>query len=402
MDIICHAFPAWEGNYVKSTVELMKAAAHQGHRVLYVDYAYTWTDFVKSLLGKGHASWRRMLGLQPRLRREGMGDTAPYVLTLPPVLPANFLKNPRLHDAVNRWNSFFVGRHIRRATRSLDMDAPTVVNAFNPGFGTHLAGKLGEKRLVYYCYDEIGAANWAGRHGARLEQQLVQQCDAVIVSSEGLQQKQQARHDSVFVVKNGVDADLFFADIPADQLPEVPSHQPGEKIVGYLGSVDDRLDFDLLERLFRQFSDARFVFVGRVQNESVRARLVAFPNVFLAGAYPPAALPGWVARMDVCLIPFVKNEFTAGIYPLKINEYLAAGKPVVSTHFAPLGEFSGIATIADTPEIFEGGVGAALRESNQQEADALPVKEQRRAFARQNSWAERANLFMGICHQNPG
>jgi len=413
MNIVCHAFPAWDGDYVKSTVELMKAAAGQGHRVLYVDYAYTWTDFFKSIIGKSHASWRRMLGLEQRLRTLPLSasghktsnvagekaiaghpdagkDKSIYVLSLPPVFPANFLKNPRLHDSINRLNSVFIKKSICRALKILDMEAPVVVNAFNPGFGVHLAGKLGEQRLLYYCYDEIGAAAWANRHGSRLEQAFLKKCDAVIVSSEGLLQKQKGRHDSVFLVKNGVDIDLFSAEIPPESFPEIPASNPGEQIIGYLGSVDDRLDIPLLERLFQKFPDARFLFVGRVQPGALRERLAAFPNVFLAGAYPPADLPAWVARMDVCLIPFVKNEFTAGIYPLKINEYLAAGKPVVSSNFAPLGDFSGIVAIADTPDAFEKALSEALAV---QDTAAI---ERRRAFAGKNSWAERARLFCSV------
>ena len=61
MDIICIAFPAWEGNYLKSTVQLMKELA-LSQRVLYVDYAYTWKDFIQSIRGKNFASWQRMIG----------------------------------------------------------------------------------------------------------------------------------------------------------------------------------------------------------------------------------------------------------------------------------------------------------------------------------------------------
>lgn len=397
MHIICHAFPAWEGNYMKSTVELMKAVAAQGHRVLYVDYAYTWTDFFKSLFGKSPASWRRMLGLAPRLwtqsipSREG---ACIHLLSLPPMLPANFLKQPHLHDAVNWLNSLVMGRHIRRAVRVLGLEAPTVLNAFNPGFGALLAGKLGESRLLYYCYDEIGAAAWAKRHGPRLEQAFIKKCDGVVVSSEGLQRKQAARHPAVFVVKNGVDAAHFGAAIPSARLPVIPNRRQDEKVVGYLGSIDDRLDFGLLEHLFQKMPEARFVFVGRVQNEAIRARLAAYSNVYLAGAHPPDALPAWVALMDVGLIPFVKNEFTAGIYPLKINEYLAAGKPVVATHFAPLDDFSAIAAIADTPVAFEQAVIAALAEVDA--PTAARAAQHRRAFAGNNTWAARAQDLVRI------
>jgi len=404
MDIVCHAFPAWDGNYMKSTVELMKAIAAQGNRVLYVDYAYTWTDFFKSILGKGHASWRRMLGIQPRLRNgiiHGNTSDKLQILTLLPVLPSNFLKSPFLYEAVNHLNAFFIARQIRKAMVTLGLKDPTVVNAFNPAFGLPMAGKLGEKKLVYYCYDEISAASWAKRHGASMEERFVLKCDAVMVSSEGLKLKQEARHPHVFVVKNGVDYDLFSAGLPTDRFRKLLQRSPEEKIVGYLGSIDDRLDFDLLEALFKKVEAApvRFVFVGRVQNEAIRVRLEAFPNVLLTGAFAPAELPDLVACMDVCLIPFVKNEFTAGIYPLKINEYLALGKPVVSTDFAFLSEFSGVAYITRTPQAFEDAMLQALYVN---EKTNQPEIEQRKAFASQNSWDERARQFLAICHQNQG
>lgn len=385
MDIICCAFPAWEGNYVKSTVELMRATAAQGHRVLYVDYAWTWTDFFKSFFGKKAAPWRRMLGIEPRLRTVADGL---FVLTLPPVAPTNFLKNARLHDAINRANTFFLEKTIKKASKKLGFQSPTVVNAFNPRFGLPLAGRLGEGRLVYYCYDEIGAANWAGRHGTRLESSFLKKCDAAVVSSDGLFSKMKNRHGRVFLVKNGVDFELF--------KKAGPSVFSEKKTVGYLGSIDDRLDFELLERLFKKFENVRFVFVGRVQNEAVRARLAAFPNVDLRGPRQPEELPAAVSEMDVCLIPFVKNAFTAAIYPMKINEYLAAGKAVVATDFAPLDEFSEIVDIAHSPDIFEKAVEKALFQPNPAAVFA------RKSFAEKNSWAERARQFTAICDQKQG
>lgn len=122
------------------------------------------------------------------------------------------------------------------------------------------------------------------------------------------------------------------------------------------------------------------MFVGRVQEASIQQRLSAFPNVYLAGAFPATALQGWVEQMDVCLIPFVKNKFTAGIYPLKINEYLAAGKPVVSTRFAPLKEFEEIVFLTEAAH-FGDTIQLALDSGE---------KTEYQAFARKNDWMERA------------
>ncbi|MFN4255968.1 MAG: glycosyltransferase [Saprospiraceae bacterium] len=400
--IVCHAFPAWDGDYLKSTVQLMRQLALR-RKVLYVDYAYTWKDFFKSLTGRGHASWRRMLGLQNPLRKIELPDPKTtsqpvnqstnqpigslHVLTLPPVLPTNFLRNPRLYDWANALNVKWLRGRIRTAMHTLGIEKPVVVNAFNPAFGLHLVGELGEKQLIYYCYDEIGAAKWAKNHGARLERQFIPKCDAVVVSSAGLLRRKSPLHPRTVLVKNGVDFDLFSREVAPADLPEIPGRTANQPVIGYLGSVDERLDYQLIESLARLLPKAMFVFVGRVQTSAESERIRLLPNVFFAGPKPPETLPAWVQTFDVCLIPFVKNELTAGIYPLKINEYLAAGKPVIATPFADLSDFEGIISVANDVDSFIRAIEKYILEN-------APRERARRVFfAGKNSWAARGTEF---------
>jgi glycosyltransferase involved in cell wall biosynthesis len=392
-DIICLAFPAWEGNYLKSTVQLMKELAIN-NSVLYVDYAYTWKDFFNSLRGKGFASWQRMLGLKPRLRREILDNGAAIsILTLPPVIPTNFIKNPKLFDKINSLNAYFMEQTIKKAQLNLGMTASltltssshsgvTVINAFNPVFGVHLAGKFGEKQLIYYCYDEISAANWANRHGARLENRFIKMVDRVVVTSQGLFDKKSKLHDQCDLIKNGVDFDLFSVENRAAEPIEMIGPPQYEKTVGYLGSVDERLDYDLIETVIRTTPQYQYLFVGRVTTKTYENRLKQYSNVVLSGPQPPLILPTWVQKFDVCWIPFIKNELTAGIYPLKINEYLAAGKPVVSTLFSDLSDFDNIISVAHNAKEFLSG----FHLNNQTIA-------QRKAFAAQNAWRARAEAL---------
>jgi glycosyltransferase involved in cell wall biosynthesis len=388
MQIVCHAFPAWEGNYLKSTVELMKQLAKRGHEVIYVDYAYTWKDVLWAILGKNQAPWKHILGLRPRLRKIPVaGSGCLYILSLPPMMPVNFIKNPRMFDFLCALQSGPIRRTIRSAMRRVGFDKPVYINAFNPVYGVQVVDKIDFSRRIYYCYDEISAAHWAARHGARLEARFVKHCDAVVVSSEGLQTKMQTLHPHVTVVNNGVDFAAFNRPVPAELLPAIPGLTPGRRVIGYVGSIDDRLDYDILERLFHTFSKDLFVFTGRIASEAIRTRLSQFSNVYLSGPKPATDLPGWVQQMDVCLIPFVKNKFTAAIYPLKINEYLAAGKPVVSTCFAALPEFEQVVFFSDA-EYFESAVQSAL--DVEQNADY-------QFFAQKNDWSERAAQFEKIC-----
>ncbi|MEM8556704.1 MAG: glycosyltransferase [Bacteroidota bacterium] len=390
VDLVCVALPTWDGDYMKSTVHLVRALAARhlapGRQGLYVDYAYTVKDAVQTLRGRQRAPLRRMLGRDDRLRRVAISDDgrAVHVLTPPMTFPTNGLPAGPVYDAALALNGRVVGRAIRRAMARLGMTRPLVLNAFHPFLGVPLAGQLDEVALAYYCYDEISAAAWNARHGARLEAQFLTQADVVIVSSEALLTSKRDHHDRVHLVKNGVDFDLFHGAYGGGS-----SARPERPCVGYLGSLDDRLDYALLHAVIKAAPDWRFLFVGRVVDEQART-LEAYPNVTFAGAQQPGALPGFLRQMDVGTIPFARTPFTANIYPLKINEYLAAGRPVVMTPFADLREFEGLATVAGTAEAFRAALADALAPAPP-EAVAARIE-----AARGNAWPGRAAAFAAV------
>ncbi len=388
MDILCIGFPAWEGDYLKSTVQLVGELARQ-HRVLYVEYPFTWKDVAMGILGKSRAPWRRILGRENRLRTLPLPNGASVdVLTLPPMLPVNFLRGEQAYDLWMGQNAKRAFASIRRAMDVLGMSRPLVLNAFNPFLGVFLARQFDERALVYYCYDEIGGARWANRHGARLERQFLRQVDAVVASSKPLFEKKKTTAARAFLVKNGVDFDLFNRPNLSPQ-PSTRAPQPSPTI-GYLGSVDERLDYDLLETLAQARPDWHFRFVGRANCPAGVERLQRFANVELAGSRPPETLPDEVRGFDACIIPFLKNKLTAGIYPLKINEYLACGKPVVSTGFGDMEDFRQVVQVADSPPDF-------LKKLEQSLAAKSPGdRENRIAFAQENAWPQRAAQLSSV------
>lgn len=381
MDIVCVAFPSFEGDYVKSTVELMRQMANR-HRVLYVDYAYTWKDLIWSLLGKKKGvPVRKMLQRASSLTTHQNENGSPiFVLTPPPMLPINFFKNKLLYQFVSRVNSWLMQTAILRVMKSLSMQNPVVINAFNPFFGKQLVGKLNEKKRVYYCYDEISTCAWAKNHGARLENEFMPHNHAVVVTSKGLYDTKKVGNKNCFIVHNGVDNQFFNVQLTRTTSPPQ---------LGYIGSIDSRVDYALLVKLALQNPDKELIMVGRIVadqpivNEGV-TKLKSLPNVRFEGAKSPQDLVDYLANFSVGLIPFVKNEQTAAIYPMKINEYLAAGLPVVSTDFAPLAEFEEIVSFGADLNAFCESVAVAIR------ADSIEKQIKRRDFARQNTWQRRA------------
>jgi Glycosyltransferase len=375
-NILCISNPMWEGDYAKTIVELMSVAARY-NTVLYVDNSYTLKDLLAGLAKRRPLPFKRIFGLEPRVRKLPVDHNASvYVLTTPPVLPINFLKEGALFRALLKVNGKIITRSIKKALKKLDIEKDLVnIVAFNPMVGVVCGRKFNEKLLIYHCYDDIGSAEWLNRHGARLEKQFMNMADATIVTSEGLLRKKSLLTPACFLVKNAANTGLFKAAFSA--------HPANSKIVGYVGSIDKRLDYDLLEDLVSSLPGKRFVFVGRVTYETGAERLKQFPNVVFMGAKKVQELPALIASFEVGIIPFLKNEFTAGIYPLKINEYLAVGIPVVSTNFGYLQDFSNIISIIDTYDGFRAAVLAASI------SDESALRLQRLSFAEQNSWHKR-------------
>lgn len=386
-NILCISNPTWEGDYAKTIVELMTIAS-KANQVLYIDYPFTIKDLIITFLGKADAPWKRMLGIEKRLRSiELSNDHHVNVLTPPTTLTINFLKDGWLYRKLLQFNSNRVAKAIEKAIATLKMENDLiVVDAFNPSMGLYNIGRFKENLHLYHCYDEIGAAVWAGNHGADLEHEYMPKVDGVICTSKGLYNKKKEFNKKTFLVQNGVNFDLFHQGF-SDNIDQK------KKIIGYVGSIDDRLNYDLLQSLFKQFSHWEFHFAGRCNYEHGKSTLQKYSNVKLLGSCHVTELPSVLATFHAGLIPFVKNEFTQGIYPLKINEYLATGIPVILTRFSDLSEFEAIASICDSVEAF----AASLQ--NEVQNDTIEKRTERINVAKQNSWDARWQEIETIIEQ---
>ena len=377
-NILCISNPTWEGDYAKTIVELMTVFS-KNNTVLYVDYQFTLKDVLFTFMGKASAPVKRMYGLEPNLRQLRLEDNQVVnVLTPPPILPINFLPNGVLYRTLLKFNASLIRSSIKKALDVLKMNNELIViDAFNPGMGLPNLRKFNEKLHLYHCYDEISAAVWAKKHGSHLEQEYIPKVDGVITTSKGLYHSKRKLTNHCFLVQNGVNFKLFNQGFSADV--------PKKKIVGYIGSIDDRLDYTILTYLFEKCKDVEFHFVGRVNYSKGEEILKQYNNVKLLGAKPVQELPSILKSFSAGLIPFVKNEFTKGIYPLKINEYLAAGLPVIMTPFADLSEFNSTVSIAESPHDFYSKTKLEMESDNSQ------LRENRAKIAFTNSWDGRVD-----------
>lgn len=394
-NIVCLAMSPWEGDYMKASVQIMSVLARK-NRVIYVEYQFTYKDIITGALRSNGIPVKRILGINKRLRTIQLEDGAEiYVLTAPPIYPVNWMSPGKLHQFFVKRNARILRKAIQRSISSRDMHNPIVVNAFNPTYGLPLAEQLNEKLLLYYCYDEISHAKWCKKHGTGVEADFAAKADAIITTSEQLQENKRAYNEQCYLVKNGVNLELFqeaYAQKQQDQNTDKPL------TIGYLGTIDDRLDYELLAHCIEQLPEAQFHFVGREIYPEGKERLKNYSNVTFFGGQTPDKLAGFVSKFDIGLIPFVSNGFTQSIYPLKINEYLAAGLPVVMTDFGKVDDFREIASITSKPDEFLDAIKALATHIQQPEAYAKATKE-RLAFAASNSWDNRAEELSEIINQ---
>jgi glycosyltransferase involved in cell wall biosynthesis len=214
--------------------------------------------------------------------------------------------------------------------------------------------------LSIYDADEVGLPE---ERRVRSHHPLVMaRADAVIVSNEVLAHTHRPERPDLIHVPNGVDAERFSdrAVPPTDLIGD------GRPIVGYHGMISHWFDFDLFEAVAKARPDFRFVLVGPHDPRAQAGvdRITAIPNVELLGERPSETMPSYVQAFDVGTVWFQVNDLTRAVTPLKVYEYLAAGKPVVSTPLPACEAEPTVRTAADV-EAFASALDESLLDADE-------------------------------------
>jgi glycosyltransferase involved in cell wall biosynthesis len=248
------------------------------------------------------------------------------------------------------------------------MPAPAMIGAFD------------ERAVVYDCMDELSKFRFAPAALVDRERYLMAQADVVFAGGYKLSQSKARYHQNVHFFGCGVDLAHFATARSADL--EVPREIASLKrpVVGYYGVIDERIDYDLLRALASALTDVELVMVGPVVKVDP-AELPQAENIHWLGQRQYAELPAHVKGFDVCLMPFALNDATEYINPTKTLEYMAAGKPIVSTPISDVvHNFTPVVAVANSPVEFVAAVRSAI-ERPSAELIARGLEQ-----ARANSW----------------
>ena len=221
---------------------------------------------------------------------------------------------------------------------------------------------------IYDCMDELSAFKGAHSHLPGLEKELFQFVDLVFTGGQTLYEAKRNQHPAVHVFPSSIDASHFRKARTAVGEPEGQASIPRPRL-GFFGVIDERFDIELLDSIATQRPDWHFVIIGPVVKIDPDS-LPKHANIHYLGPKKYEQLPHYLAGWDIALLLFARNESTRFISPTKTPEYLAAGKPVISTSIRdvvrPYGQLK-LVEIADQPEEFILAVESILSRSPQSE-----------------------------------
>ncbi len=256
-----------------------------------------------------------------------------------------------------------------------------------------LAARLQPQGIVYDCMDELSAFKFAPPELLQRENALFSQADLVFTGGVSLYEAKRSRHPAVHCFPSSVDAAHFARARQPGHPDHVAQAQLPRPRLGYFGVIDERIDLELIARLADARADWQIVMVGPVAKIDPAA-LPRRANLHWMGQRGYGELPEFLGGWDVCLMPFALNESTRFISPTKTLEYLAAGRPVVSTPIRDVvGPYAGVVAIADTPEAFAAACEAALtRTLDEQQRASAAVQ----ALLARTSWDGTAQAMFEL------
>lgn len=394
MDILILALSRWDGKYSSTILSLSKVLA-VSNRVFYVGNPFTIRELIVHFF-TFHIQKRLptlLFGSKPFSKP--LHDLPNFVAITPRITYSiNWLSSGSVFSFFQHRNDQIVYKAIRKAIKKYEIKDFIYVNSFNPNFGNHFPASFRPKMTIYHCVDDISKSPYIAKHGTRLEQLVVRKADLVLTTSSELARLKSKESVQVQILLNAANVTLF--QTAANRIlaipPELQKISSKKKVITYIGNICHRLDYALLMAISIQLPDHLLLMVGPFSNNSYRGSgLYAQPNVIFTGQRKLEELPAYLQYSHCCIIPFLCNTLTRSIYPLKINEYLSTGKPVVTTPFSEdIQSFAQVVGIATSHQEFIQKVEEAIM------TDSPALRKTRMTYAASNSWEERAKEFWKI------
>lgn len=381
------SLPRHDADFTSTPWQLARELATR-QVVFFMDHPFTFWEAIKKCMSRAiQWRWKAYVG-KTYVNKEGV-----VVIAAPFVWPINFLPEGKVYQFFKKWNEKILARRVNCVTDKFSVDELIYVNSFDfycHGIHQHLDKPLILK--IYHCIDPI-IKSYSKKHGQYLEPAAAREADLVISTAPALTQRfiREGINTNSFLVPNAANVALFSSQVEK-------SHSSLEaisgKVMGYLGSIERRIDYTLLTEVLELLPDWTLVLAGPVDLSYLPTQILRHPRIHFTGAVPHEAAPTIIKKFDIAIIPFLQDEVSSGIYPLKLFEYLATGKPVISTNFNPeiLAELSDVLHLASTADDF--AIACEKLHANNTEQRVA----QRQNVAAKNTWSHRAVQWEALVH----
>lgn len=394
MDIVFFADMALENHNPEPKIKV-RGLSRRGHRVILVDKLGINDPslhnlglvgrrlLASALRAEAGTSWTSWPDEATAILHSSSAIDGPVRVVRPGLLP------PRRAPVVRSLNRAWLRRKLAGAMRAASMTAPVLWVRFPVPELIDVIDELPVRGVVYECVDDFPAfVHWTPAIRRLLEIteiRLAVRADLVVTTSPVLAHRLESWTTPVHVVTNGVDMSAFTEEAMRKPLPPSFGNLPSGPVVGYLGSLDLRLDYAVLDAVAEALDAVGTLVVAGPRLPGVSlGNLARRRNVRLVGAVPHHLVPACLARFDVCLLPYRADlKLAQALSPIKLFEYLACGRPAVVADIPAVRKLAGLVYVAKNPIDFPRLVTAALAENDPDLARA------RRDRARAEDWAAK-------------
>jgi teichuronic acid biosynthesis glycosyltransferase TuaH len=385
----------WDQELSSASISMAKELSKNG-RVFYIDHPFSLKDVIK---GRKTDSIRRRikaLFLGVNLFTQVEPDNPNWIAVTPALTwPINWLPKGTLYNFFSWWNNSIFFRAVRKTIRHYQINDFIYWNSYNPFFSYNLPGDIKPLLFIYQSRDNIAHSNYVKKHGPELERRAADYADLRIATSIDLTKRLSAPGKEFILFPNAARTEIFKK--AQDKNLQRPAELPddGRRVIGYIGNICLRQDYDLIYKIATVYHDHVLLMVGPRNDKNYHNYdFGKLTNVIFTGSKKLEALPQYLAYMDVAILPFLVNDLTKSIYPLKLNEYLAAGKPVVSTNFSSdVQSFSEVVYISSSHAEFIDNIRKGIAD------DSEVLRKKRIEAADKNSWENRVEDFWKLIDQ---
>jgi glycosyltransferase involved in cell wall biosynthesis len=366
---------------LESTSFMLSKELAKHYNVYYIDNPFTYRDYLRFQKTPKYEK-RKNLFAKTSDGLLDIGIPGLKVIITPVLNSIHFLPEGWLYRQLLKMNEAIIRNRIRKVLAKEGINSYIYFNSFNFHYPKVMDG-MSPALTVYQSLDPM-VMDFDKKHGIKSEPIIVAESDLVVCSAKNLYEQFRKINPETYFLPNAADV-MHSAKALDSSLPihHFISAIPGP-VIGYFGNIERRINYELLEEVALILKDFSFVLTGPYNDNYFPTSLKALPNIYLTGKVPYADMPSVIKGFDVAIIPFKTDEVSSSIFPLKLFEYLGAGKPLVATCFNPdLKLFTGdLVQYHDDAEAFAQAIKDALN-------DRDDLKQRRIAIAESNTWVHR-------------